>query len=66
MPLGGRGPAAALEALRTENEAMADRIRRLEHLVQELRRLVYGKKSEKRYRSTSLAAQEHRIVSTVT
>ena len=34
---------AALETLRAENERQAERIRRLEHLGQELRRLVFGK-----------------------
>ncbi len=45
---------AALETLRTENEvltdrneAQAERIRRLEHLVRELQRVIYGKMSEK-------------------
>ena len=44
----------ALETLRTENEvltdrneAQAERIRRLEHLVRELQRVIYGKRSEK-------------------
>ena len=46
--------AAALEALCAENEvltdrneAQAERIRRLEHLVRELQRVIYGKRSEK-------------------
>ena len=30
-----------------ENEAQAERIRRLEHLVRELQRVVHGKRSEK-------------------
>ena len=30
-----------------ENEAQAERIRRLEHLMRELRRVVHGKRSEK-------------------
>ena len=52
---------AALERLRSENEALAEekaclageneaqaeRIRRLEHLVRELQRVVHGKRSEK-------------------
>ncbi len=44
----------ALETLRTENEVLTDRneaqserIRRLEHLVRELQRVIYGKRSEK-------------------
>ena len=44
----------ALETLRTENEvltdrneAQAERIRRLEHLVRELQRVIYRKRSEK-------------------
>ena len=48
------GQQAALEALRSENAALSDRNhhledqnRRLEHLVWEIRRAVYGKKSEK-------------------
>ena len=48
------GQQAAMDALRTENAALADRNhhledqnRRLEHLVWEMRRAVYGKKSEK-------------------
>ena len=39
--------AAELNELRAEVVSLADRNRRLEHLVRELRRLVYGKKSEK-------------------
>ena len=42
-----RDPGAVVEALRGEVASLADRNRRLEHLVCELRRLVYGKKSEK-------------------
>ena len=45
---------AALETLRAEKDALAERneaqsarIRRLEHLVRELQRVVYGKRSEK-------------------
>ncbi len=41
------GQQAALEALRTENAALSEHNRRLEHLVWEMRRAVYGKKSEK-------------------
>ena len=40
-------PGAVLEELRTEVASLAERNRRLEHLVRELRRLLYGKKSEK-------------------
>ena len=39
--------ASVVEGLRAELASLADRNRRLEHLVRELRRLVYGKKSEK-------------------
>ena len=46
--------AAAVGALRAEigvledrNAAQADRIRRLEHLIRELNRVIYGKRSEK-------------------
>ena len=46
--------AAAVGALRTEigvledrNAAQAERIRRLEHLIRELNRVLYGKRSEK-------------------
>lgn len=39
--------ASVVEELRAELASLADRNRRLEHLVRELRRLVYGKKSEK-------------------
>ena len=56
-----RQALAALETLRTENEtlseeraclaseneAQAERIRRLEHLVHELQRVIHGKRSEK-------------------
>ena len=42
-----RDPGAVVEALRGEVASLADRNRRLEHLIRELRRLVYGKKSEK-------------------
>ena len=42
-----RQALAALETLRTENETLSARIRRLEHLNLELVRLVYGKRSEK-------------------
>ena len=41
-----RQALAALETLRTENEAQSERILRLEHLNLELVRLVYGKRSE--------------------
>ena len=41
------GQQAALEALRSENAALSEQNRRLEHLVWEMRRAVYGKKSEK-------------------
>ncbi len=42
-----RQALAALETLTAENEAQSERIRRLEHLVRELQRVVYGKRSEK-------------------
>ena len=42
-----RGPGAVVEGLRAEVASLTDRNRRLEHLVRELRRLLYGKKSEK-------------------
>ena len=41
------GQEPVVENLRTEVASLSDRNRRLEHLVRELRRLVYGKKSEK-------------------
>ncbi len=48
------GQQAAIDALRSENAALSDRNhhledvnRRLEHLVREMRRAVYGRKSEK-------------------
>ena len=47
LVLGKEDGAAVLEELRAELASLADRNRRLEHLVRELRRLVYGKKSEK-------------------
>ena len=37
-----RDPGAVVEALRGEVASLADRNRRLEHLIRELRRLVYG------------------------
>ena len=40
-------PGAEVEGLRAEVASLAERNRRLEHLVRELRRLLYGKKSEK-------------------
>ncbi len=48
------GQQAAIDALRSENAALSDRNdhledvnRRLEHLLREMRRAVYGRKSEK-------------------
>ena len=41
------GQQAALEALRAEVAALSDRNRRLEHLLNELRRALHGQKSEK-------------------
>ncbi len=41
------GQQAALETLRVENAALSDQNRRLEHLLDELRRAMFGKKSEK-------------------
>ena len=49
------GQQATVEALRAE---LADRNRRLEHLVRELRRAIYAKKSEKLHPDQLLLAFE--------
>ncbi len=52
------GQQAAVETLRAENAALTERNRRLEHLVRELRRAMFGKKSEKLHPDQLLLAFE--------
>ena len=42
-----RGPGAVVEELRAEVASLTEHNRRLEHLLNELRKAVYGRKSEK-------------------
>ena len=52
------GQQATVEALRAELAALTERNRRLEHLVRELRRAIYAKKSEKLHPDQLLLAFE--------
>ena len=52
------GQQATVEALRAEVASLADQNRRLEHLLDELRRAIFGKKSEKRHPDQLLLAFE--------
>ena len=53
-----QGPEALVEDLHARVVSLTDRNRRLEHLVRELRRAIYGKKSEKLHPDQLLLAFE--------